>query len=231
MSNEISKNGPEINLTTTDSPETNNNAIGNDFGHISTTEEIPEVHVDSEDKSAVAKAPESNDNTIDSDLGHISTTEKIPKVHVDTDDKSAPEKASKTNKSEINDDLGHISTTEEVPKVHVDNGTALILTPYIKDGRIAEARNASRVDPKLLLNFESYSGFLTVNETLKSHLFFWYFPVVDKPVNDTPWILWLQGGPGASSLYGLFNEIGPVNFGNGKLESEYVDTLLRWYVP
>lgn len=105
--------------------------------------------------------------------------------------------------------------------MYADNGTALILTPYIKEGRIAEARNASRVDSKLFLDFESYSGFLTVNETLRSHLFFWYFPVPEKPVNETPWILWLQGGPGASSMTGLFDEIGPVNYSpHGSLKSE-----------
>ncbi|KAI8428241.1 hypothetical protein MSG28_002462 [Choristoneura fumiferana] len=128
--------------------------------------------------------------------------------------------AAEPSGNEIDGDLvGDISTTEEVPEIHVDNGTALILTPYIKDGRIVEARNASRVDSKLFLDFESYSGFLTVNETLRSHLFFWYFPVPDKPVNETPWILWLQGGPGASSMTGLFDEIGPVNYSPyGKLK-------------
>lgn len=90
----------------------------------------------------------------------------------------------------------------------VDNGTALILTPYIKEDRIQEARNASKVDPKQFLGFESYSGFLTVNETYNSNIFFWYFPAV-KPTNDTPCLIWLQGGPGASSLVGLFDEIGP----------------------
>ncbi|XP_063358223.1 venom serine carboxypeptidase-like [Cydia amplana] len=99
--------------------------------------------------------------------------------------------------------------SSETPEAKVDNGTALLLTAFIKDGLIAEARNACRVDPDLFLGFESYSGFLTVDEELKSHLFFWYFPVPDKPVNDTPWIVWLQGGPGASSMAGLFDEVGP----------------------
>lgn len=48
-----------------------------------------------------------------------------------------------------------------------------------------------------------------VNKEYNSNLWFWYFPVADKPVAETPLILWLQGGPGASSLYGLFTEIGP----------------------
>lgn len=93
--------------------------------------------------------------------------------------------------------------------VRVDNGTALILTPLIEQGRTAEAKNASRVDAKLFFGIESYSGFLTVDKTYKSHLYFWYFPSFAKPVSETPWIIWLQGGPGASSLTGLFDEIGP----------------------
>ncbi|XP_053613853.1 vitellogenic carboxypeptidase-like [Plodia interpunctella] len=98
-----------------------------------------------------------------------------------------------------------------------DNGVALILTPLIEDGRIDEARNASKVDSEQFLGLESYSGFLTVNETYNSNLFFWYFPVENKTVSETPWIIWLQGGPGASSLTGLFDEIGPLKLENGHL--------------
>lgn len=54
-----------------------------------------------------------------------------------------------------------------------------------------------------------FSSHLQVNKEYNANLWFWYFPVSDKPVEDTPLILWLQGGPGASSLYGLFTEIGP----------------------
>lgn len=98
--------------------------------------------------------------------------------------------------------------------IKIDNGTALILTPFIEQGRTAEAKSACRVDPNLFFGIESYSGFLTVNSTYKSNLFFWYFPSFSKPVSETPWIIWLQGGPGASSLTGLFDEIGPFSSNN-----------------
>lgn len=114
------------------------------------------------------------------------------------------------NSSEITDNTIDSKESEScAPETKEDNGTALILTPYLKENRIFEARNASRVNPDLFMGIESYSGFVTVNETYNSNIFFWYFPVEKKPVNETPWLIWLQGGPGASSMTGLFDEIGP----------------------
>ncbi|KAM3964763.1 venom serine carboxypeptidase [Aphomia sociella] len=98
---------------------------------------------------------------------------------------------------------------------------ALILTPYIKKNQTEAARNLSTVDETKFLNVTSHSGFITVDESYNSNLFFWYFPVSDKKVNETPWIIWLQGGPGASSLAGLFDEIGPFKYdGELKLRQE-----------
>jgi hypothetical protein len=55
-----------------------------------------------------------------------------------------------------------------------DVGEPLILTPYLKQGKINEAQKLSRVTN--LTNVESYSGYLTVNETYNSNMFFWFFP-------------------------------------------------------
>ncbi|XP_045457837.1 venom serine carboxypeptidase-like [Melitaea cinxia] len=102
--------------------------------------------------------------------------------------------------------------------------SALFLTPLIKQNKTNEARNLSLVDPRLFLNVTSYSGFLTVDERYNSNLFFWYFPKPNQkePKNvgnsTTPWIIWLQGGPGATSLVGLFSEMGPF---------EYIDNQLK----
>ncbi|KAF6211952.1 hypothetical protein GE061_012469 [Apolygus lucorum] len=55
---------------------------------------------------------------------------------------------------------------------------------------------------------ESYAGYLTVNEELQSNMYFWFFPAENNRHN-APVVLWLQGGPGASSLYATFYENGP----------------------
>lgn len=91
-----------------------------------------------------------------------------------------------------------------------DAGSPLLLTPYIEEKKLDEARKAAYVDSDYLLpDMDSYAGYLTVNKKYNANLWFWYFPVSGKSVEETPWIIWLQGGPGASSLYGLFTEIGP----------------------
>lgn len=47
--------------------------------------------------------------------------------------------------------------------------------------------------------------------------FYWFFPAQNGDKN-APIILWLQGGPGASSLFGLFVEVGPLSFNaDGKM--------------
>ncbi|XP_063231638.1 venom serine carboxypeptidase-like [Bacillus rossius redtenbacheri] len=90
-----------------------------------------------------------------------------------------------------------------------DPGEALILTPLIKAGDIERARDLARVGVlEEGVDLESYSGFFTVDERFNSSLFFWYFPAETKNAS-APVVLWLQGGPGSSSLFGLFTENGP----------------------
>uniref|UniRef100_A0A1B6FEW7 Carboxypeptidase n=1 Tax=Cuerna arida TaxID=1464854 RepID=A0A1B6FEW7_9HEMI len=92
-------------------------------------------------------------------------------------------------------------------KLKGDPGLPLILTPLIEAGKIQEAQDACKMKP-MKSNITSYAGFFTVDKKYNSNLFFWFFPAVEK--NDTaPVVLWLQGGPGATSLFGLFTENGP----------------------
>lgn len=90
--------------------------------------------------------------------------------------------------------------------VKVGDG-GLLLTPLIRAGRIDEARAACNVTP-LKGAIESYSGYLTVDEAHGSNLFFWFFPAASGKAY-APVLLWLQGGPGASCLLGVFNLNGP----------------------
>ena len=60
------------------------------------------------------------------------------------------------------------------------------------------------------------SGYLPVNPTSNSAIFYVYYEAQKpiSPLSQTPLLIWLQGGPGCSSLLGNFLELGPwrVNF-------------------
>ncbi|KAG0309872.1 hypothetical protein BGZ98_003415 [Dissophora globulifera] len=53
----------------------------------------------------------------------------------------------------------------------------------------------------------------------ETSMFYWYFPAINPKVKDPPLLIWLQGGPGSSSMIGLFFENGPIRLNaNMKLE-------------
>lgn len=86
----------------------------------------------------------------------------------------------------------------------------LYLTPYLETGNISEAQELSRVKPDIGQTI-SYSGYFTVNKECESNLFFWFFPAQNDWEN-APVMLWVQGGPGASSMMSLFEAVGPLTY-------------------
>lgn len=58
-----------------------------------------------------------------------------------------------------------------------------------------------------------HSGYLEANTTYGAYLFYWMFESQNEPTTD-PFVIWLTGGPGCSSLLALFFENGPFTVGN-----------------
>ncbi|KAJ4703419.1 Carboxypeptidase [Melia azedarach] len=59
------------------------------------------------------------------------------------------------------------------------------------------------------VDFRHYAGYVTVNEKYGRALFYWFYEAMTRP-EDKPLVLWLNGGPGCSSVgYGATQEIGP----------------------
>lgn len=55
---------------------------------------------------------------------------------------------------------------------------------------------------------ESYAGLLPIDHASDRELFFWFVPTTNPAASDEI-MIWLNGGPGCSSLDGFFHENGP----------------------
>lgn len=67
-----------------------------------------------------------------------------------------------------------------------------------------------------------FTGYLSTDND-KKHFFFAYFESRSNPRED-PLVMWLNGGPGCSSMTGLFMELGPCRVsdsGNSTVKNEY----------
>ncbi|KAL5986962.1 Serine carboxypeptidase-like 31 [Asimina triloba] len=59
------------------------------------------------------------------------------------------------------------------------------------------------------VGFKHYAGYVTVDDDKGRALFYWFYEAMTRP-DEKPLVLWLNGGPGCSSVgYGATQEIGP----------------------
>ncbi|EME48029.1 hypothetical protein DOTSEDRAFT_60392 [Dothistroma septosporum NZE10] len=60
---------------------------------------------------------------------------------------------------------------------------------------------------ELTPDVKSYSGYVDIEDS--QHIFFWFFEARDQKPEDAELTVWINGGPGSSSMIGLFEELGP----------------------
>ncbi|KMT15209.1 hypothetical protein BVRB_3g063200 [Beta vulgaris subsp. vulgaris] len=86
----------------------------------------------------------------------------------------------------------------------------------------SEAHKITSLPGQPHVNFQQFAGYITVDETQKRYLFYYFVEAETNP-SSKPLVLWLNGGPGCSSIgAGAFSEHGPFHpSGNVLVKNDY----------
>ncbi|KAF7632438.1 Carboxypeptidase [Meloidogyne graminicola] len=108
------------------------------------------------------------------------------------------------------------------------NNLIILFLIFIKQKLTKTINNNDEITEKLpglnfKLNFKHYSGYLQISKNKYLH----YILITSKGnLNKDPLIFWFNGGPGCSSLLGLFTELGPYLL--KKDGSELIENPYSW---
>ncbi|KAJ6482567.1 alpha/beta-hydrolase [Mycena sanguinolenta] len=92
-----------------------------------------------------------------------------------------------------------VPTEDDGPTIHT-------FASAITDGALRYVNNSGICETTA--GVHTMSGYVDVSSTV--HTWFWFFAARTAPAT-APFTLWLNGGPGCSSMIGLFQENGPCN--------------------
>ncbi|GAB2275292.1 Serine carboxypeptidase-like 34 [Dionaea muscipula] len=100
-----------------------------------------------------------------------------------------------------------LRVTQGEEEEDADNDKRLLISNEILSAQDADLVVGLPGQPRV--SFKHYAGYVTVNASHGRALFYWFFEATEKPKNK-PLLLWLNGGPGCSSIgYGAAEELGP----------------------
>ncbi|RXH92270.1 hypothetical protein DVH24_033166 [Malus domestica] len=86
---------------------------------------------------------------------------------------------------------------------------ATVIQAFSTANSLQEADKFTRLPGQPQVNFQQYAGYVTVDEKQERSLFYYFVEAQTNPASK-PLVLWLNGGPGCSSVgVGAFNENGP----------------------
>ncbi|KAF8176361.1 Alpha/Beta hydrolase protein [Mycena galopus ATCC 62051] len=92
-----------------------------------------------------------------------------------------------------------LPTEDDGPTIHT-------FASSITDGALRYVNNSGICETTA--GVHTMSGYVDISSTV--HTWFWFFAARNAPAT-APFTLWLNGGPGCSSMIGLFQENGPCN--------------------